>query len=202
MRKSPLIGISICAVVLLVLGSLSNVVGYQSVKSTMVNDSPLFKTRTQRATNQQQNILTSQYLGKGNGNLLYFPVRDERIESIQRAIEIISKMDDKGFRLFTTLCIQKVKQDKTLNHVDSDEIIQTLQVLRTKPETILHSYLVQNNQNASALDLFTSAGCTVNNWIPGCYIWMVLSFIMALSVTILLYILLKTSHWTEHCPHL
>ncbi len=29
MDKKPLIGVSICAVVLLVLGSLSNVVGYQ-----------------------------------------------------------------------------------------------------------------------------------------------------------------------------
>ena len=33
MDKYPLIGVSICAVVLLVLGSLTNVVGYQSVKS-------------------------------------------------------------------------------------------------------------------------------------------------------------------------
>jgi len=33
MNKKPLIGVSICAVVLLVMGSLSNVVGYQSVKS-------------------------------------------------------------------------------------------------------------------------------------------------------------------------
>ena len=34
MNKKPLIGVSIIAVVLLVLGSLSNVVGYQSVKSS------------------------------------------------------------------------------------------------------------------------------------------------------------------------
>ncbi len=69
MDKKPLIGVSICAMILLVLGSLTNVVGYQSVKST-VNDSPLFQTRTQRATNQQRNFITSQYLGKGKtGNL-------------------------------------------------------------------------------------------------------------------------------------
>ena len=69
MDKKPLIGVSICAVVILVLGSLSNEVVYQSEKSTNVNDSPLFTTRTQRATNQHQNIITSQYLGKGIGNL-------------------------------------------------------------------------------------------------------------------------------------
>jgi hypothetical protein len=49
MDKKPLMVVCICAVVLLVLGLLSNVVGYQSVKSLVVND--LFITRTQRATN-------------------------------------------------------------------------------------------------------------------------------------------------------
>jgi len=34
MDKKPLIGVSICAVVLLVLGSLTNVVGYQTVQSS------------------------------------------------------------------------------------------------------------------------------------------------------------------------
>ena len=34
MNKYPLIGVSICAVVLLILGSLSNVVGYQTVQSS------------------------------------------------------------------------------------------------------------------------------------------------------------------------
>ncbi len=36
MDKKPLIVVSILAVVLLVLGLLSNVVGYQSVKSSVV----------------------------------------------------------------------------------------------------------------------------------------------------------------------
>src|SRR5512136_1622086 len=113
MNKKPLIGVSILAMVLLVLGSLSNVVGYQSVKTT-VNDSPLFQTRTQRATNQQQNILTSQYLGMEKGNLWQFPIRDSRTERIKKAINIISKMDDKTFERFTELCIQRIKQDKSL----------------------------------------------------------------------------------------
>ena len=47
MDKKPLIVVSLCAVVLLMRGSLTNVVGYQSVKST-VNDSPLFQTRMQK----------------------------------------------------------------------------------------------------------------------------------------------------------
>ena len=34
MKQYPLIGVSICAVVLLILGSLSNVVGYHTVQSS------------------------------------------------------------------------------------------------------------------------------------------------------------------------
>jgi hypothetical protein len=58
-QKYLVIGICICAVVLLVLGSLSNVVGYQNVKST-VNDSPFFQPSTQKAKMEtQENELDS-----------------------------------------------------------------------------------------------------------------------------------------------
>jgi len=36
MDKRPLIGVSICAVILLILASLSNVVGYQTVQSSAI----------------------------------------------------------------------------------------------------------------------------------------------------------------------
>src|SRR5512139_3909158 len=91
---------SISAVVLLVLGSLSNVVGYQSVKSTTVSDSPLFKTRTQRATNQQQNIITSRYLGMGiNHNLLILPRPDET-DSLGEVTNRIRTIDESTFNRF------------------------------------------------------------------------------------------------------
>ena len=188
MDKYPLFGVSIIAVVLLVLGSLTNVVGYQSVKSTAVNDSPLFRTRTQRATNQQQNILTSQYLGKGNGNLLYFPMRDNRTELLKRAIEYISKMDDKAFAQFTALCIQKVKQDKTLNDANPNEITQILQLLRTKSETIKHILINENNQKITSFDFYT-----ICHWIPGCipiltplltFIWVIIAEIILFAEVI------------------
>lgn len=64
MNTKPLIGIGLCMVVLLLLGSLSTVVGYQSVKST-VNDSPLFRVKIQRFFHNQQNKVTYRYLGEG-----------------------------------------------------------------------------------------------------------------------------------------
>jgi pimeloyl-ACP methyl ester carboxylesterase len=48
MEKKPFIGISILTVVLLILGSLSNVTGYQVAKSIMVNGSPPFQTSSMK----------------------------------------------------------------------------------------------------------------------------------------------------------
>ena len=170
--KKPLIGVCICAVVLLVLGSLTNVVGYQSVKSTTVNDSPLFQTRTQRATNQQQNIITSQYLGNGKVTLLQFLIRDNKAESLIMAIKFICNIDDNTFTQFTKLCVQKVRQDSSLRNINHNEIVQALYLLKTKPETIINSFINRNNQNITSSEYYTIynlfPGCTINNWFPGC----------------------------------
>jgi len=155
MKKKTLIGVSICAVVLLVLGSLSNVVGYQSVKSTTVNDSPLFKTRTQRATNHQQNIITSQYLGMGKEILWQFPMRDNRTEQLKKAIDIISKMGDKTFAQFTELCIQKARQDNTLQGLSDYQIVQALLLLKTNPKAILNSFTNRNNRPITSSEWFS-----------------------------------------------
>jgi len=75
MRKKPLIGVSICAVVLLVLGSLSNVVGYQTVQSSNLSvikeginqRELLFQTIVDIANNKeiQRVILKSQISREG-----------------------------------------------------------------------------------------------------------------------------------------
>lgn len=149
MGKNPFIVVSICAVVLLVLGSLTNVVGYQSVKST-VTDSPLFRMRTQRANNQQQNSITSQYLGMGNGNIVCFPIRDSKTELLKKAIELISKMDDTTYKRLIEECIQKIRQDNTLRNSDL------------------------NNFTQIALFHPTCNDMTSGNWYPGCFFYAIL----------------------------
>ncbi len=177
--KKPLIGVSILVVVLLVLGSLSNVVGYQSVKST-INNSPLFTTRIQKATNHQQNIITSQYLGIGNGYLLQFPTRDNNPESLKKTIEIISKMDDKSFAQFTELCIQRVRQESiTLSDANSKEVVRTLSLLRTKPDRITLPFINRNNQNMTSSPLYTICG-----WFPGCIPVMIFTCILLIIIAI------------------
>jgi len=172
MDKKPLIVVSLCAVVLLVLGSLSNVVGYQSVKSS-VSDSPLFQTRTQRAINQQQVILSSKYLGRGKGNLLQFSFRDNRAEQLKKALVFISKMDDESFERFTKLYIQRARQNTTLNNINSNEIIQVFKLLRTEPEISLNYFIYRNNQHMKL------NGYTVGEiWPPGCLLYALIGFLI------------------------
>jgi hypothetical protein len=172
MDKKPLMVVSLCVVVLLVLCSLSNVVGYQSVKST-VNDSPLFQTRTQRATNQQPDLFTSQYIGMGKGNPLQFPFRDNRTEQLKKVIDIICKMDDKTFTRFTELCIQKMRQDNSFDNTNN-EIIQMLQLLRKQSKTIIFSVINKNNQEI--LPTYDSTLCIL----PGCWIIVIVAIVLAL----------------------
>jgi len=149
MDKKPLIGVSILAVVLLVMGSLSNVVGYQSVKSAL-NDSPLFQTRTQRATNQQQNSITSRYLRREEGNLLQFPIRDNQTEQLKKVIDIISKMGEKTFARFTELCIQRIRQDKSLKETNPNDIEKALCLLKTKSILNINPFINRNNQDITS----------------------------------------------------
>jgi hypothetical protein len=167
MKKFTLIGRNLCTVVLLILGTLSNVVGYEPVKST-INNTPLFQTRTQRAINQQQNIITTQYLGIGEKNLLQFPIRDNRTEQLKKAINIISKIGDKTFAQFTELCIQKAKQDDTLRDLNCYKIVQALLLLKTNPEAIINSYTIRNNQDSLRTEFTQCGRPTWCVWGPGC----------------------------------
>jgi len=81
--KKPLIGFSICAVVLLVLGSLSNVVGYQQLQSSnqqIINEEIhqkelLFQTIVDFANNREiQRIILKHQISRGDFPVLNIPV--------------------------------------------------------------------------------------------------------------------------------
>jgi len=179
MDKKPLIGVSICAVVLLVLGSLSNVVGYQSVKSTTVNDSPLFSMRTQRATNQQQNITTSQYLGMGKGNRWQFPTRDNRTEQLNKVIDIISKMDDKTFHRFVEKIIPLISQKENTKDIDFTDIEQALHQLRKNSER----FNVNKDVNSDVPTIFDIPICWFPGYILGCLLILIVCIYIMLLPT-------------------
>ena len=184
MDTKPLIMVSLCTVVLLVLGSLTNVVGYQSVKSTL-NDSPLFNVRTQRATNQQQNTITSQYVGIGRESYLQFPIRDNKIEQLEKVIDILSNMDDTTFARFTELCIQKARQNDILRDVSRYQIVQSLLLLKTNADAIIYTYTNRNNQdNPTSLPTYCGSDTMCGGWYPGCWIGLILVLIFLLFIFI------------------
>jgi hypothetical protein len=188
MDKKPLMGVCICAVVLLVLGSLSNVVGYQSVKSTAVNDSPLFSVRTQKATNQLQNSISSQYLGKGNGNQLTFFIRVDRTELFDKVFNQVTTLNDKAFEQFLEMLGKKIKHNYFIKESDYKDIIHAFSNIRSKAQKIPeHSVITSDIE-------------TICPWYPGCIIFSIVDFIVGLSsLFFIIYCTIKFHCWHE-CP--
>jgi hypothetical protein len=170
--KKPLIVVSLCAVVLLVLASLGNVVGYQSVKST-VNDSPLFRIRTQKATNQDdKELLTSGYLGKGR-NIIQIPMPEDRTISYQKVIDRFKNMDDKTFFDFIRKILQMKNQNAQLRDIDETTIITSLNQLR-KQDIDFTQYqdgLDDNKFPQRMIGNFTLFITPTVCWFPGCLIF-------------------------------
>jgi hypothetical protein len=164
MNKKPLIGVSISAVVLLILTSLSNVVGYQSVKSTTMNDTPLFTTRIQRATNQQQYIITSQqYLGKGKDSIP-FPLLDNKTSMNQKFINQIRTMDDSTFSKFVKYAVRLLTQQGTVKYSDTKDIENGFYQLRKNSEVY---------DDSTNLDIgnYTWRVTPSICWFPGCFLF-------------------------------
>jgi hypothetical protein len=137
-EKKPLIEVSILVVVFLVLGSLSNVVGHQPEKSTAVNDSPLFFTRTLRAVRQQSQPFSAQYLGKDEETKISLPMRDTRTDTIRLILQNMRRMDDTSLKRLAYLIIYNVLQKNHIKGFNSsfnlEEIYQGLKELRNNPD--------------------------------------------------------------------
>jgi len=195
------IGISITAVVLLVLGSLSNVVGYQSVKSTTVNDSPLFTTRTQRATNQQQNSITSQYLGMGkvsefNGLI---PSSNNEKMLLQKALKRLQGMDDTTFNKFLENVLYCLRTPDKYKEVNVPQLIFTIHQIKENP-ILFEQYLANNNKDLNANDFPTI--CT---WFPGCVLFAITGIILDMILILIILIFAPTVFciWYGYeCPHM
>jgi hypothetical protein len=162
MDKKPLIVVSICTVILLVLGSLGNVVGFQSVKSTPVNDSPLFQTRTQRVTNQEQYIIASQYIGQGRDSIP-FPSGDNKTLMVQKFLTQIRNMNDNSFKKFVKCALRILTQQGTVKYSDTKDIENGFHQLRKNPEVYDGS---TNLQIGNYTWRVTPTIC----WFPGCFL--------------------------------
>jgi len=120
----------------------------------------------------------------GKGNLLQFQIRDNTTGQLKKAIDIISKMGEKTFAQFTELCIQKARQDNTLQGISDYQIIQALLLLKTNPKAILNSFTNRNNQDLTSSGLFSL--CQYNPF--KCIYFDILFLITAAAVLLMMYI--------------
>jgi hypothetical protein len=187
MDKKPLIVVSICAVVLLVLGSLSNVVGYQSITSATTASSPLFMIRTQQATKQmKRETFTSNYIGKGKAILLQFPSPNNKTETLRKFERIMGSMSQKTFEQSIKLCVDKIRKDNICDQQTLDKIIPILYGLKSKPNTIMKYVLNENKDDQTSY-------VTVCQWHFGCIIESIciLVWLIFFWVSFILYILIN-----------
>jgi len=104
MEKKPLI-ITISAAVLLVMASLSSVIGSHTVQTTQQKESPLFAIRTQRsiqATSDQ--AIQSHYLGKGVNSHLFHPIQPSLNTALDRTIKMLNANPDFFAKFLKALC--------------------------------------------------------------------------------------------------
>src|SRR4030042_75619 len=105
------------------------------MKSTTVNDSPLFSIKIQEATFQKKNIITSQYLGKGKSTIV-IPIQDNRTEFVHKIFDQINKMDEITFTEFLNKIINRLSYEKKFINIDINEIIKGFRYLKNNPEQI------------------------------------------------------------------
>jgi len=186
MNKKLLAIGSIIACVILLVASLSPVVGYNSARSSG-KDSPLFSIRTKRAINQETEDLTCNYFGKGKACTLYIPRQNNQIETALKVIDAIAKMDDETFEQFVASLINQIEMDNRFNDVNIDKIRDALYQFRDSDKII--PILNKETENKHNIQLWTYDTYWCHTCSPSCWfieIWWFLFWAIINSIQALL----------------
>jgi len=125
MKKKILLG-SIVAIVIIILASYTSVVGFQKSNDDAVRFSPLFRIRGKRAIDtNNDDILTSEYLGKEKDVDIHLPERNSQYVLVQKVLDGIGRMDNTTFDRFVALVINRFQAKNNI-----DDIKTTLYEIR------------------------------------------------------------------------
>jgi hypothetical protein len=136
MKKYPLIGVSIIAVVLLVLGSLSNVVGYQSVQSSnqkIISNEVnlkelLLQTIVDIANNKEiQRIILKSQMSRG-----IFPISDIPVLTKNQ----LKQMFFIGLILSKVICKSRIQSIAGKYHFNNQELHKEINAVIEKDATL------------------------------------------------------------------
>ena len=188
MNKKILIG-SIIAVIILTLVSFTSVVGYISVKSDSRIASPLFGIRANRAINNKQDAVTSDYIGKGKAINIILPKRIDNVNLMYKAIDSINKMNDRTFDRFLDLTCSRLSNKEGFTNKEIDEIVEQCRYIREYPDEVKSVVTVDNIRR----DITSDYCLTLNNgaFPLMCFIMTALALII---MEIVMYIILFITH--------
>jgi len=160
--------------------SFTNVIGYTSNNSDSVEISPLFITRTNKAIEQDNNLFSSNYIGKGKEIKIQFPEKNNEKEMICKYIDAICHMDDNSFKRLISKTIFQVNKDDKLKDIGANKVLLLLNSMRVYPDE-LKSFLLNEKEVEKK---FTTSNYTIGKkWKPGCFLQ---SFLESLYITIIL----------------
>jgi len=193
MLKKPLIGVCISAVIILVLCSFTNVVGYQTLKTTATNESPLFAVRTMRATNQDsEDGLLSNFLGKNQPNSIPFQLRNNKTMLLLNIIDRINKMSYRQYVQFVNVIVNHLNTDGRIPKEENQKIVAALLLLKTNPIEIIQ-YISSGNKLP-----FTADICETSNGLTLACLLFYIFIRLPFAILMLILIELESRYWATH----
>jgi hypothetical protein len=131
--NKKIFSISIITIALLMGASLTSVVGYRSVESSGM-ESPLFNIRINNAIKNDGVDFTSNFIGKNKVTPIWFPQKDSTLIAFQKAVDIISKLDDFTFSRFVSKACNRLCEKNTIMEEDLLDIKELFHFVRNNPE--------------------------------------------------------------------
>ena len=181
MERNILLGGSITAVVIIVLASFTNVVGYHLIESHQLNESPLFSIRTQNAIQKNEgNKIISEYLGKGKNSSIMISKRGDTLEKVQEVINRIKLMDDDTFKTFVNTVVHELSQQRKNYDLEPEKIIDELYQLRSTSKTF-------EGKEINSDDDRTWRATPTLCWFPGCILLNIAAFILLLIFLVIVF---------------
>ena len=176
MEKKILV-VSILAAILIILASLTPVVGTTIVKSDVEKRSivsPLFTIRTQRhVRNEGTKRITSDYLGKGKTLNLLFPMKDPVHDWINKALKLMENRP----ALLDIILARLEKMPEVINilkayNIDINDFKNDITQIKNDPSLLMEKYeeaeQVFGKQLKIPDDPMKPLGF-IDQWFPGAY---------------------------------
>jgi len=168
MKHYPLIGISIVTVVVLILASMVNVIGFQTIQSSTTSESPLFAVQTMQAIDGSRPFIKTEYAGKGTPSSFQFPNINIRGVLLDKALTILTKMTPQQIKKLHRQLISLINQNASSSQVAASTLVSF-----TNGRQELQNLLGMNriNGNGSRNDPPTFYCPTLfGYWVPSCVV--------------------------------